>query len=339
MIEYDTKVLDASEESIKLAGKLLKNGEIVGIPTETVYGLGGNALDSNSSKKIFEAKGRPSDNPLIVHITKTDDVDELVTEFPYLAKKCAEKFWPGPLTMVLKKSDKIPFETSGGLDTVGLRIPSDKTARAIIEASGVPIAAPSANLSGSPSPTEAIHVYNDMKGRIPLIINGESSVVGVESTVISFENNSIRILRPGFISPEDLTEITPNVIIDDGVINMLKKDAVVKSPGMKYRHYSPAAEIIIIEGELAEYVEFIKNNAVSTDCCMIFDGDEIDVVNPIVKYGKNSEEQANMLFSTLRKLDFMGVKRAYARCPSKEGVGLAVYNRLLRAAGFKVIKV
>lgn len=339
MKEYETKVLKADEQSIKLAGELIRNGEIVGIPTETVYGLGGNALDKGSSKKIFEAKGRPSDNPLIVHITEIDDVYQLVTDFPYLAKKCAEKFWPGPLTMVLPKSDIVPYETSGGLETVGVRMPSDKTARAIIKASGVPVAAPSANLSGSPSPTEAVHVYEDMKGRIPLIIDGKNSSVGVESTVISFENNAIRILRPGFVSAEDLTEITPNVIIDDGVIHMLSKDAVVKSPGMKYRHYSPKAEVIIVEGELSSYENFIRNNAQMSDYCMIFSVDEIDVENPVIYYGKDSEEQAVKLFSALRKLDELGVKRAYARCPSKKGVGLAVYNRLLRAAGFQVIKV
>ncbi|MBE6837821.1 MAG: threonylcarbamoyl-AMP synthase [Ruminococcus sp.] len=339
MKHYKTQILKADEESIRLAGELIRNGELVGIPTETVYGLGGNALASDSSKKIFEAKGRPSDNPLIVHITEIDDVLPLVTEFPYLAKKCAEKFWPGPLTMVLPKSDLIPFETSGGLDTVGIRMPSDSTARAIIKAAGVPIAAPSANLSGSPSPTEAIHVFSDMNGRIPLIIDGDNSAVGVESTVISFENNGIRILRPGFVSPEDLTEITPNVTIDDGVISKLGKDVVVKSPGMKYRHYSPKAEVIIIDGELDNYVEFIKTNTNKDDCCMIFDNDIIDVENPVIRYGKDSEEQAVKLFSTLRKLDHMNIKKAYARCPSKEGVGLAVYNRLLRAAGFKVIKV
>ena len=339
MKKYETKVLKASEESVKLAGELIRSGEIVGIPTETVYGLGGNALESTSSKKIFEAKGRPSDNPLIVHITEIDEATPLVKDFPYLAKKCAEKFWPGPLTMVLPKSDLIPFETSGGLDTVGIRMPSDSTARAIIKAAGVPVAAPSANLSGSPSPTEAVHVFNDMNGRIPLIIDGNNSAVGVESTVISFENNAIRVLRPGFVSPEDLTEITPNVIIDDGVINMLSKDAVVKSPGMKYKHYSPDADIVIIDGALDKYIEYIKNNASESDCCMVFDGDELDVKNPIITYGRDSEEQAALLFSTLRKLDFMGVKKAYARCPSKDGVGLAVYNRLLRAAGFKVIRV
>lgn len=339
MFDYETKVLKADSVSILLAGELIRNGEIVGIPTETVYGLAGNALDKTSSKKIFEVKGRPSDNPLIVHITEIEEIYKLVVDFPMLARKCAERFWPGPLTMVLPKSEAVPFETSGGLDTVGIRMPSDKTARAIIKAAGVPVAAPSANLSGSPSPTEAVHVYEDMKGRIPLIIDGEHSSVGVESTVISFEANGIRILRPGFISPEDLTEITPNVIIDDGVIHMLSKDAVVKSPGMKYKHYSPKADVTIIDGELSAYEKYVQDFCDESDYCMVFDGDKINVRNPIITYGKDSEEQAVKLFSTLRRLDELGVKKAYARCPSKEGVGLAVYNRLLRAAGFQVIKV
>lgn len=339
MREFDTKVLQADEESVRIAGELIRDGEIVAIPTETVYGLGGNAFDKNASKKIFEAKGRPSDNPLIVHIADIKDIEELVTDFPYQAKKCAEKFWPGPLTMVLHKSDKIPYETSGGLETVGIRMPSDRIARAIIKAAGVPVAAPSANLSGSPSPTEASHVYDDMKGRIPLIIDGKNSSVGVESTVISFEGNSIRILRPGFVSAEDLTEVTPNVIIDDGVIHMLDSDAVVKSPGMKYRHYSPKADVIIVDGNLENFNRFIKCNADLSDYCMVFNGDVITSENPVIFYGENSEEQAKLLFSTLRKVDYLGAKKVYVRCPSKEGIGLAVYNRLLRAAAFQVIKV
>ncbi len=339
MFNYHTKVLKASKESVKLAGELIRNGEIVGIPTETVYGLGGNALDPASSKKIYEAKGRPSDNPLIVHITDFSQVDELVSEVPDLAKKCAEIFCPGPLTMIMPKNDKIPYETSGGLDTVGIRIPSDKTARAIIQAAGVPVAAPSANLSGSPSPTEAIHVYNDMNGRIPLIIDGEHSAVGVESTVISFEKNGIRILRPGFISPEDLTEVTQNVIVDDGVIHMIDNNTKVSSPGMKYRHYSPKADVIIIDGSLENYNKFICEKADVDDWCMVFDGDVISVPNKVIYYGKNSTDQAVNLFSVLRQLDELGVKRAYARCPEKTGVGFAVYNRLLRAAAFQVIKV
>lgn len=339
MFNYETRVLEATPESIELAGKLIRNGEIVGIPTETVYGLGGNALDATSSKKIFAAKGRPSDNPLIVHITELSDLNGLVTDFPYPARLCAEKFWPGPLTMILPKSDVIPKETSGGLDTVGIRMPSDKTARAIIKAAGVPVAAPSANLSGSPSPTEAIHVFNDMSGRIPLIIDSDRSVVGVESTVISFEKNGIRILRPGFISPEDLTEVTPNVIVDDGVIHMLESGDVAKSPGMKYRHYSPKADVIIVDGDLSAYEKYVSESGGKSDYCMIFDGDRLHTDNPIITYGSNSQEQAAQLFSVLRKLDELGAKRVYARCPEKSGVGLAVYNRLLRAAGFQVISV
>ncbi|NLZ45342.1 MAG: threonylcarbamoyl-AMP synthase [Clostridiales bacterium] len=337
--QYYTKILKADAQSIKLAGELIKNGELVGIPTETVYGLAGNALNSNSSDKIFLAKGRPSDNPLIVHITELNDIYGLVSDFPVLAQKCAEKFWPGPLTMILPKKDVIPSQTSGGLDTVGIRIPSDITARAIIKAAGVPVAAPSANLSGSPSPTEAVHVYDDLKGKIPLIIDGEHSVVGVESTVISFLENGIHVLRPGFISPEDLTEVTPNVTVDDGVIHMLAENAVVKSPGMKYRHYSPNADVIILDGDLTGFNRFICNNADENDYCMIFDDDILKSDNQYVTYGKDSTEQAIQLFSVLRKLDELKVKKVYARCPNRNGVGLAVYNRLLRAAGFQVIKV
>ena len=339
MKQYDTKVLKADKNSVSLAGRLIREGEIVGIPTETVYGLGGNALDKDSAKKIYAAKGRPSDNPLIVHITDFSEVSELVTEIPYLAKKCAELFTPGPLTMILPKSDKIPYETSGGLDTVGIRIPSDITARAIIKAAGVPVAAPSANLSGGPSPTEAIHVYNDMKGRIPLIIDGEHCAVGVESTVISFEGNKIRILRPGFISPEDLTEVTPNVIIDDGVVHQAKNNMKVNSPGMKYRHYSPKADVIILDGMLASIDKYVSLNAAPDDAVVLFDGDKFCCKNKVIYYGKDSAHQAAMLFGVLRELDEQGIKRAYFRCPEKSGVGLAVYNRLLRAAAFRVIKV
>lgn len=337
--KYNTKILKANSESIKLAGEFIRKGELVGIPTETVYGLAGNALDSKSSEKIFSAKGRPSDNPLIVHITELNDIYELVSDFPHLAQKCAEKFWPGPLTIVLTKSDKVPAQTSGGLDTVGIRMPSDKTARAIIKAAGVPVAAPSANLSGSPSPTEASHVYDDLKGKIPLIIDGEHSVVGVESTVISIEENGVRVLRPGFISLEDLTEVTPNVTIDDGVIHMLADNAVVKSPGMKYRHYSPNADVIILDGDINGFNRYISDYADEDDYCMIFDNDLLTVDMPSITYGDTSAKQAVQLFSVLRKLDEMQAKRVYARCPAKTGIGLAVYNRLLRAAGFQVIKV
>ncbi|MDE6150151.1 MAG: threonylcarbamoyl-AMP synthase, partial [Ruminococcus sp.] len=237
-MNYHTEVLDNSEQSLLKAAEFLKNGEVVGIPTETVYGLAANAFNEEAVKRIFIAKGRPSDNPLIVHISDFEMIKGLVKEIPELAIRCAEKFWPGPLTMIMPKTDKIPMITSGGLDTVGIRMPSHKIATSIIDKCGFPLAAPSANLSGSPSPTTAKHVFDDMNGRIPCIIDGGFSAVGVESTVISFENNGIRLLRPGFVSVEDLKEITENVFIDEGVLHMLQKDAVAASPGMKYKHYS-----------------------------------------------------------------------------------------------------
>ena len=335
---YRTKMLSSDESSLDEAAKLLKNGEVVGIPTETVYGLGANALDEDAVRKIFTAKGRPADNPLIVHISDMDMIKPLVTEIPELAYRCAEEFWAGPLTMILPKSDIIPDVTSGGLDTVGIRMPSHKTARAVIKKCGFPIAAPSANLSGSPSPTTAGHVFNDMNGRIPAIIDGGFSAVGVESTVISFENGAIRILRPGFVSAEDLKEITPDVIIDKGVVAQLEKGAIARSPGMKYKHYAPKADITIIDASLDAFRAYVRKNADEDCVCLTFGEDDCEGLDvKSLCYGQTDAQQAHFLFDRLRELDEMGAKKAFARCPSKEGVGLAVYNRLLRAAAFQVV--
>lgn len=339
-MSFNTEILDNSLISIQKAAEFLKNGEVVGMPTETVYGLAANAFDENAVAKIFKAKGRPSDNPLIVHISSMDMLDGLVREVPVLALKCAEKFWPGPLTMIMPKTEKIPMITSGGLDTVGIRMPSHKTAKALIDACGFPLAAPSANLSGSPSPTTAQHVFKDMDGRIPCIVDGGFSAVGVESTVISFENNGIRLLRPGFISVDDLKEITENVFVDDGVLHMLDRNAVVASPGMKYKHYSPKADVIIIDSNTESYRNYVLKHADERTWCITFSDDDISGIDlPYLSYGKTDVEQAHLLFDVLRKLDDLGAKRAYARCPNKTGVGLAVYNRLLRAAAFQVIKL
>lgn len=335
---YDTEILGTDSGSINKAAELLKNGEIVGIPTETVYGLAANAFDSEAVSKIFKAKGRPQDNPLIVHIADISMLDGLVTEIPELAVKCAEKFWPGPLTMIMPKSDKIPKTTSGGLDTVGIRMPSNKTARAIIKACGLPLAAPSANLSGSPSPTTAQHVFDDMNGRIPCIVDGGCCSVGVESTVISFENDAIRLLRPGFISVDDLKEVTENVIVDKGVLEVVAQNAVVASPGMKYKHYSPKADVVIIDGSLEGYRDYVSSHAEDGVWCMTFAENDVEAL-PSLPYGETDEAQARELFDALRELDKLGAKKVYARCPNKTGVGLAVYNRLLRAAAFQVVKV
>ena len=339
-MKYNTQVIDNSKRSIAKAADLLTNGEVVGIPTETVYGLAGNAFDENAVSKIFIAKGRPSDNPLIVHISSIDMLDGLVENVPELAKKCAEEFWPGPLTMVLKKTDRIPDITSGGLDTVGIRMPSHKTARAIIDKCKLPLAAPSANLSGSPSPTTAQHVLNDMDGRIPCIVDGGYSPVGVESTVIAFEENAIKLLRPGFISVDDLKTITDNVLVDKGVLTMLKNDAVVASPGMKYKHYSPSADVVLIDSDCDSFKEYVANHSDKDTWCMVFSDSDLDGVDiPCISYGTTDTEQAHQLFDVLRKLDDVGAKKVYARCPNKTGVGLAVYNRMLRASGFQVIKL
>lgn len=337
---FDTRILSADDVSIDEAAKLLKSGEVVGMPTETVYGLGANALDENAVRKIFAAKGRPADNPLIVHISRFDMIKPLVSQIPDLAYKCAEQFWAGPLTMIMPKSDIIPDVTSGGLDTVGIRMPSHKTARAIIDKCGFPIAAPSANLSGSPSPTTAGHVFNDMNGRIPAIVDGGFSAVGVESTVISFENDAIRVLRPGFISAEELKEITPNVIIDKGVTAKLEQGAIARSPGMKYKHYAPKADITIIDGSLESFRAYVKNHSDSETVCMTFADTDCDGLNvKAICYGESDEQQAHLLFDTLRELDNIGAKKVFARCPRKSGVGLAVYNRLLRAAAFQVVSM
>lgn len=335
---FETKMLSADESSLNEAVRLLKSGEVVAIPTETVYGLGANALDETAVRKIFAAKGRPADNPLIVHISDFEQIRPLVKEIPELAYKCAEEFWPGPLTMIMPKSDIIPQVTSGGLDSVGIRMPSHKTAREIINKCGFPIAAPSANLSGSPSPTTAGHVYNDMNGRIPAIVDGGFSAVGVESTVISFEGDSIRVLRPGFVSAEDLKEITENVIIDKGVVAQLESGAIARSPGMKYKHYAPKADITIIDGNLTSFRAYVSNNMSDDIVCMIFSEDDCKDMNVrTICYGDTDEKQAHLLFDTLRELDNIGAKKVYARCPDKNGVGLAVYNRLLRAAAFQVV--
>ena len=336
---FDTEILDSSAESVRKAAELLKSGEVVGMPTETVYGLAANALEPAAVEKIFIAKGRPQDNPLIVHVADFDMIAPLVTEIPELARRCAEAFWPGPLTMIMPKSELIPRTTSGGLDTVGIRMPSNETARRLIRECGFPIAAPSANLSGSPSPTRASRVYDDMKGRIPCIIDDGSCAVGVESTVIAFEGGRIRLLRPGFISCEELSVIA-EVIVDKGVTEAVASDAAVASPGMKYKHYSPKADVTIVKGDDESFEVFAAETAGDGVWFMTFGEKDTEACGAnVIPYGETDEEQAERLFEVLRELDDAGAERVFARCPRETGVGLAVYNRLLRAAGFKVIEL
>lgn len=339
MGEYNTLMLSDSEEDIAAAAKLLISGEPVAIPTETVYGLAADAANEEAVKKIFIAKGRPADNPLIVHISDVAMLRELVSNIPENAIKCAERFWPGPLTVVLPKSESIPYITSGGLETVGIRFPSHKTAQRIISACGKPLAAPSANLSGSPSPTTARHVLDDMNGRISAIVDGGDCCVGVESTVISFEGEAIRLLRPGAVSVEMLREITDSVIIDKGVLESIAASEKAQSPGMKYKHYSPKALVYIIKGTVESVGRYLAENSSDGDIAVVFDGDILRCDIPVIRYGDSAQQQAQKLFSVLRECDNRGAKRVFVRCPDTEGVGLAVYNRLLRAAAFRIIEV
>lgn len=335
-----TNVIDIKTEYEKALGeasRLIKAGEVVAIPTETVYGLAANALDEEAVKKIYIAKGRPSDNPLIVHISDMSELAPLVKEIPEKVKKMAEKFWPGPLTMIMEKSGIIPHTTSGGLDTVAVRMPENEYAKAIINACGVPLAAPSANLSGSPSPTNAKYVYEDMNGRIPLIIDGGKSEIGVESTVITFVTDIPTVLRPGGVTVEEIRDLIGEVKVDSAVLNELKDGEKAASPGMKYKHYAPHADITILKGSLEKFIEYTNGKDFFA---LVFEGEEKYFKNAVT-YGKPSDgiSEANRLFDALRELDEKGAVTVYARCPEITGVGLAVYNRLIRSAGFNIIEL
>ena len=324
------------ERALEESSKLLKNGEVVGIPTETVYGLAANAFDEEAVKKIFIAKGRPSDNPLIVHIAKFEDLAPLVEEIPEKVKVMANKFWPAPLTMIMKKSDRVSNVVSGNLDTVAVRMPKSDYARAIIESCGLPLAAPSANLSGSPSPTNAKYVFDDMNGRIPLIIDGGICEIGVESTVISFAEEPPRLLRPGGVTLEEMTELIGEIVVDDAVLNKLEEGAVASSPGMKYKHYAPSADITIIKSDFETFKKLCESEDNVT--ALVFNGEELNLSCSAVTYGDKNDgySQSSRLFDALRELDEKGATKVYARCPDTKGMGLAVYNRLIRAAGFKI---
>lgn len=336
----DTVLLQCSDSELKKAAKLIKNGEIVGIPTETVYGLGADASNEEAVKKVFAAKGRPADNPLIVHLADFSQAKDYTSSIPELAYALAERFCPGPLTIVLPKNERIPPITSGGLDTVGIRVPSHPVMHRLIELSGCPIAAPSANTSGYPSPTSAGHVMRDMNGRIAAVVDGGACEFGIESTVISIENEeAVRILRPGCITKEMLSEVCREVIVDRAILHELEAGEKAASPGMKYKHYSPRADIVMIEGGLTEFTDYVGSHNGSGVYSLIFDGDSEGFPYRYMTYGQNGSEQANQLFLRLRELDELGAEKVYVRAPIPEGVGLAVYNRLIRAAGFEVIRI
>lgn len=336
----DTVLLSDSIIELEKAAEFIRDGEIVGIPTETVYGLGADASNEDAVRKVFEAKGRPADNPLIVHLADFSQALDFTTSIPDIAYKLADRFCPGPLTMVLPKNDRIPMITSGGLDTVGIRVPSHPVMHRIIELSGRPIAAPSANTSGYPSPTSAEHVMRDMKGKIAAVVDGGCSEFGVESTVIAIEGeSSVRILRPGCITAEMLKEVCSEVIIDHAILHELEAGQKAASPGMKYKHYSPKADIIMVEGELDNFISYVGSHYGDNVYSLIFDDDKEKFPYRYMTYGKNSSEQAHLIFQRLRELDDAGAHRVYVRAPETRGVGLAVYNRLIRAAGFEVIRI
>ena len=335
----DTKLLRA--EDAAEAAELLRRGEIVGMPTETVYGLGGDACNPDAVRAIFAAKGRPADNPLIVHIADLADWAPLVTEIPPLAQALAKRFWPGPLTMILPRTEKVPEITAGGLDTVGVRFPAHPVAQEMIRLAGVPVAAPSGNRSGSPSPTTAAHMLADMDGRIPAIVDGGSCLCGVESTVIAFDSGSaVRVLRPGFVTPEQLAAVAPNVIVDSAVLEQLTADTVVRSPGMKYRHYAPKAAVTLVQGDTRHFIAYMLKKQAKHIYALVFDSDMAYCEKAgvlAVPYGDTDEQRAASFFARLRELDDAGAREIYVRAPRTDGVGLAVYNRLIRAAGYHVV--
>ncbi len=338
----NTLMLSSSKEDIEKAAKIIRDGGLVGMPTETVYGLAADALNGNAVSKIFKAKGRPGDNPLIVHVSSFEDIEKynLVKKIPEKAKILAEKYWPGPLTIIMEKSDIIPGEVSAGLDTVAVRVPSHKVAASLIREAKTPIAAPSANLSGSPSPTTAQHVFNDMNSRIEAIIDGGECSVGVESTVITLAGEKPRLLRPGGITLEQLRSTLGEVEMDDAVLHKLKEGATAASPGMKYKHYAPKANVVILKGGSQKYIDYVNSRCDKNTAALCWEEDVEKLKCKTLSMGgeKDKESQAHRLFDELREIDNdENIKTVFARCPDTKGIGLAVYNRLIRAAGFEVI--
>lgn len=332
-----TELMPVTAASITLGASLMAEGKLVAFPTETVYGLGADALNGKAVLKIFEAKGRPADNPLIAHISDKRELAPLVARVDERAQKLMDTFWPGPLTMVFPKSSLIPDAVSAGLSTVAVRMPSHPAARMLIRALGRPIAAPSANRSGKPSPTTAAHVFEDMDGRIPLILDGGPCGVGVESTVLDLSGDVPTLLRPGGITAEMLREYLPNLAIHPAVLHPLQSSAEARSPGMKYKHYAPNASIVIVRGTPDKIAARYDASAASGKKTAILCADRAPYGNRFVyELGHDAGEMAARLFAALRAMDEDGVEAAFSEQTPTDGVGLALTNRLLRAAGFQV---
>ncbi len=351
----DTKVVvieennidNEAKEALTEAGNIIRDGGLVAFPTETVYGLGGDALNPSSSKKIYAAKGRPSDNPLIVHIHRFEDLTAIVKEVPEAARKLADAFWPGPLTMIMEKNDKVPYETTGGLDTVAIRMPNNKIALELIEKSGGYIAAPSANTSGRPSPTVARYCVEDLSGKIEMIIDGGQVGIGLESTIVDLTSEVPMILRPGYITADMLKEVLGDISIDRTIIDSTSTEKP-KAPGMKYRHYAPKGSLMIVEGAQDKVVPYINEEARKAQA----EGKRVGVIGTdvtkalysadVVKSVGNREDEstiAHELFKVLREFDDENVDVMFSESFDDSGIGQAIMNRLLKAAGHQITKV
>lgn len=325
---------------IQEAAEIIRSGGLVAIPTETVYGLGADALNPDAVRRIYEAKGRPSDNPLIIHVPSADWLERYCVEVPDSAYRLAQKFWPGPLTMILKRNPIVPDRTTGGLDTVGVRCPNHPVTLALIEAAGVPIAAPSANLSGRPSCTTAQHVLEDVGGKIDCILDGGPCAVGVESTILDLTVTPPRLLRPGGLPLEALEEVLGKVELDEAVTRQMGEGERPRAPGMKYRHYAPAAPVTVVTGTPAKSAQYIRSQ-LEGDCGVICYDEFLPLFSGVItqSFGsmQNRREQAQRVFDALRSFDATPVKRIFAQCPDTSGLGLAVANRLKKAAGFHTV--
>ncbi len=339
-----TEFLRPSPAGVERAGELLRRGQVVGIPTETVYGLAANALDEDAVLRIFQAKGRPQDNPLIIHISAMEQLEDLVWDIPENAYQLAAAFWPGPLTMVLKKKAAVPARTSAGLDTVGIRMPAHPTARAIIDAAGVPLAAPSANTSGKPSPTTAKDVLEDMEGKVAAIVDGGRCKVGVESTVVDLTGPVPQVLRPGAITEEMIAAACGSAVTDRATLEGLGEGKAARSPGMKYRHYAPKAPITLLEGPpdttITALLEGLEEPYTGVLCFEEFVPRVKEKRSRLVYslgYSWDHAEHARRLFTLLRRFDHTTARRIIAQCPRASGANAGTVNRLRKAAGFQTV--
>ncbi|MCI6955738.1 MAG: L-threonylcarbamoyladenylate synthase [Candidatus Faecousia sp.] len=336
-----TQYLPSSDPATPaIAADLIRRGELVAIPTETVYGLGADGLNEEAVAKIFQAKGRPQDNPLILHVAEAGDMEKFCHSIPKAAYLLAEAFWPGPLTMVLPARDIVPKRTTAGLSTVAVRCPDSDVTREIIRLSGVPIAAPSANISGKPSTTTAQHVLHDHDGKIAAVVDGGPCRVGVESTIVDLTEERPRLLRPGGVTPEELLALLGDLVVDKAVTAQIDKDAVVKAPGMKYRHYAPSEPVVIVSGSREKAAAYIHSHFASGDRVLCFE-EELPLyegLNPL-PYGREDDVATLSagLFAALRELDDPSIHQVYARCPVGGGIAYAVQNRLKKAAAFHIV--